>query len=75
MFFREKTATGDLISYDAAVSGSLRLVPDGDALTLLTDDYGRMVNDGLLFTEPPSFPHLVESCQEIEPRSNDAMHR
>ena len=51
MFFREKDATGNWVNYVAAVSGELQLVPDGPAYQVLSDDYDRMLADGMLFDD------------------------
>jgi hypothetical protein len=71
-FFREKDAGGAYIDYAAAVGGGLQLVPDGDRLTLLADDYERMVADGLLFSTPPPFSALIDRCRDIQARANAA---
>lgn len=72
MFFREKTTDGDVICYEAAVHGSLQLVPTGNAVEQLAQDYGAMVEDGLLFAEPPTFDALLESCRGVQDRANEA---
>lgn len=69
-FFPEKDRDGKIIDYAAAVSGGLRLVPDGAALDLLADDYNRMVDDGLLLDEAETFDLLVEQCRAIEEHAN-----
>ena len=55
---------GNWIDYQAAVQGSLQLVPDGAARAALADDYGRMLDDG----EP--FESIIERCADIETRAN-----
>lgn len=42
IFFAEKAADRSSIDYFAAVGGALRLVPTGDALKVLEEDYARM---------------------------------
>jgi hypothetical protein len=71
-FFRERDGGGAYIDYAAAVSGGLQLVPDGDRLTLLADDYQRMVADGLLFSAPPPFSSLIALCLDIQNRAHAA---
>lgn len=71
-FFREKDGEGAQIDYEVAASGGLRLVPDGDRLTLLTDDYRRMVADGLLFSTPRPFDSLIALCLDIQNRAHAA---
>lgn len=55
-----------------AIAGGLHLVPDGDALILLADDYRRMVDDGLLLDEAESFDMLIDRCRQIELQANAA---
>ena len=71
MFFRERDGQGDVIDHDAAVTGALRLAPDGRAEELLAADYAGMVNDGLLFEKPPAFAELVARCRAIQDRANN----
>ena len=70
MFFREKDASGNWVDYRAAVAGGLRLVPAGDALMALADDYARMVEDGWLLDDAEPFDALMDACQGIEDRAN-----
>lgn len=71
-FFRERDGGGDDIDYTVAVSGGLQLVPDGDRLTLLANDYQRMVTDGLLLSAPLSFNALIDRCSDIQNRAHAA---
>lgn len=70
MFFSEKDSAGALIDYVAAVSGGLRLVPDGKALASLSLDYARMLDDGLLPADTEPFETLLEQCRDLEARAN-----
>ena len=70
IFFREKDADGNWIDYKEAVSGKLQLVPSGAALTVLADDYGQMLADGMLLGENEPFDVLMDRCAEIEARVN-----
>lgn len=72
MFFAEKAADRAPIDYMAAVNGGLHLVPAGDALTALGDDYGRMVEDGLLLEDAEPFEVLMERCADVAARANRA---
>ena len=72
MFFSENDATGTRIDYEAAVSGDLQLVPAGAALAVLTDDYARMLADGMLLDNAEPFDALMERCAAIEARANAA---
>lgn len=71
IFFVEKDSAGTVIDYEAAVSGGLRLVPEQKARELLAEDYGRMVEDGLLFDEAEPFDVLLDKCKQIEGRANE----
>lgn len=70
IFFSEKDSAGTLIDYVGAVSGGLRLVPGNDALTSLSVDYARMLDDGLLLGEAEPFENLLEQCRDLETRAN-----
>lgn len=70
MFFAEKDGAGSWIDYHAAVSGRLRLTPEGEARLALARDYERMVDEGLLFDEAEPFDALMASCAIIEDEAN-----
>ena len=70
MFFRENDAGGKRIDYEAAVSGSLRLVPSGDAREVLAHDYAGMLAIGMLQDEDEPFDAVMERCAAIEARAN-----
>ena len=70
MFFRENDSGGQRIDYEAAVSGSLRLVPSGAAQEVLANDYASMVASGMLLDEDEPFGTLMERCAMIEARAN-----
>jgi len=70
MFFAEKAADRSPVDYAAAVNGGLRLVPAGDALEVLADDYARMVEDGLLLDDAEPFEALMARCADIAERAN-----
>jgi hypothetical protein len=72
MFFAEKTREGIHTDYIAAVSGGLQLVPRDRMLDTLSQDYDRMVEDGLLFDDAESFNDLMEQCRDLESRTNRA---
>ena len=69
-FFSEKDADGAWVDYKAAVSGNLRLTPEGEARNALADDYERMVGGGVLYDNPEPFSELMERCADIEARAN-----
>jgi hypothetical protein len=70
MFFAEKNETGNKIDYLAAVSGSLRLIPEGASLMALEQDYVAMREDGLLALDQPEFSEVLDRCRDIENRVN-----
>jgi hypothetical protein len=70
MFFAERAADRSLIDYAVAVSGGLSLVPAGDALKALEEDYARMVEDGLLLEDAEPFETLMARCADIAERAN-----
>lgn len=72
MFFPEKESSGDWIDYTAAVSGGLRLVPGEKALTSLSIDYARMLDDGLLDEAEP-FEKLLDQCRDLEVRAGSLL--
>lgn len=72
MFFAEKAADGSPIDYVAAVNGGLQLVPGGNASKALQEDYGRMVEDGLLLDDAEPFEALMARCADIAARANRA---
>ncbi len=72
MFFAERAGDRSPIDYAVAVSGGLRLVPAGDALKTLEEDYARMVEDGLLLEDAEPFEALMTRCADIAERANRA---
>ncbi|BDV38650.1 hypothetical protein DSM21852_19030 [Methylocystis bryophila] len=72
MFFAERAADRSPIDYAVAVSGGLSLVPAGDALKALEEDYARMVEDGLLLEDAEPFETLMARCADIAERANRA---
>lgn len=72
MFFSEKAADRSVIDYGTAIGGELQLVPQGDAIKALAEDYHRMVEDGLLVEESETFDTLMERCAGIARRANRA---
>ena len=72
MFFAEKDKAGNVIDYRQAVNGGLILVPDGEALRALSEDYRAMVDDRLLLDDAQPFDRLIEDCRAIQQRANDA---
>lgn len=71
MFFAEKDAESRAVDYEAAVTGAIRLVLDGEAREVLADDYRRMVEDGLLVDDAEPFDALLEHCRRLEWKVNE----
>lgn len=72
-FFVEKDpSSGAVIDYNKAVSGALKLVPEGQSRAVLEEDYTHMIADGLLLDEPETFDELMRRCADLESRANKA---
>jgi nucleotidyltransferase AbiEii toxin of type IV toxin-antitoxin system len=69
-FFRETDASGSVIDYQAAIDGSLCLVPVGAPLGALRDDYAKMVDAGLFQSDVVSFDDLMNRLAELQDRVN-----
>jgi len=72
IFFAEKDETGSAIDYFSAVSGHLRLVPEGNAMAALAADYAAMVEDQLMLGDAPGFDALMQACAQAEVLANQA---
>lgn len=70
MYFSEKDAQGGKIDYFAAASGNLQLIPEGDSLVALEQDYSAMVADGLLPVDQPGFESIIEQCRTVQDEVN-----
>lgn len=66
LFFREKDANGVLISYNDAVTGKLRLVPQGDIASAIRSDYEKMTESDLIYSENPTYDDLLAKLADIE---------
>lgn len=73
IFFAESRPDGAPIDYRAAVTGALDLVPSGDALRTLAEDYQRMVDDGMLLEDAEPFETLMQRCQALALKVNAAV--
>lgn len=69
-FFEMKDSEGAVILYTGAIQGSLRLVPDGELLEHLSEDYAAMIGGGMFDEEPASFDQLMVQCRAIEAAVN-----
>ena len=74
-FFREKDVGGSWIDYSRAVTGELRLVPQGSARTALEQDYKNRIDEGMLFGKAETFGVLIDRCEELERKANDVSSR
>lgn len=72
MFFAERDRAGAIIDYKAAVEGHLVLAPQDAAREALSEDYGRMIEDGLLLDEGEPFDTLMDRCAALAQRANVA---
>ena len=70
LFFSEKDEIGSRIDYFRAVSGFIKLIPEGASLTALAEDYAAMIEDGLLPVDQPQFTELLDQCRSIEEMVN-----
>lgn len=68
----EKDAGGGVIDYMPAVTGHLRIVPEGEALEALAADYANMLADAVMVGEALPFDQLMQACGVVEARANDA---
>ena len=66
MFFRTSDVHGSRIDYLAVVSGDLKLVPKGEHLEALGEDYRNMQADGLLPERAMTFDSIMSTCADIE---------
>lgn len=71
-FFAETLPGGGQVDYVAAVGGGLRIVPEGEALAALREDYGQMVSAGLFEADPLPFDELMALCAGIQDSANAA---
>ncbi len=70
VFFVEKDASGSKIDYFAATNGQLQLIPTGDSLEALENDYNAMATDGLLALHQPTFSDIIKQCTTIQNEVN-----
>lgn len=71
-FFAEKDASGNVIDYAAAVTGHLRIVPEGEARVALEQDYAAMLSDEVMVGDAMPFADLLRACAELENLINRA---
>jgi len=71
-FFIEKDSAGNVIDYLPTVSGKLNIVPEGNALAALAEDYANMLADQVMLGDALTFEQLMRACREIEIQANRA---
>lgn len=71
-FFLEKDLDGNVIDYKSAVTGNLRIVPEGAAREALQEDYAAMIGDDMMLGESLAFDRLIQACSDIQDRVNQA---
>jgi len=71
-FFVEKDAAGNVVDYLSAVTGHLKIVPEGEARQALAADYANMLADAVMVGEALPFDQLMRACGDVETRVNQA---
>ncbi len=56
-----------------AVSGKLNIVPEGNALAALAEDYANMLANQVMLGDALTFEQLMQACREIEIQANRAV--
>ncbi|MDA8586526.1 nucleotidyl transferase AbiEii/AbiGii toxin family protein [Rhodobacteraceae bacterium] len=69
-FFRENDKLGNVIDYAKAVSGSLSLIPSGEARKALAHDYQQMIDAGLLQVDAVNFELMMDRLSILQERIN-----
>lgn len=72
MFFREKSAGGQVVDHVDAVTGAIRLVPAGHLRAEVEADYVAMTDNQMFRRPPMPFAELMETCRALEQRINEA---
>lgn len=57
--------------YDDCLNGGLRLVPSGNYIALLKDDYNNMVENKMFYGEQPNFNQIIEQLVFLERAINN----
>ena len=70
MFFLFKDRANNVIDYHACLQGHLRLVPEGEILEILREDYDKMVQEGFMLAQTMAFDDLIGKCSELEAKIN-----
>lgn len=72
-FFRETDTNGQVIDYATAVAGSLSLVPAGEPLEALRQDYQKMIDAGLMRSDAVGFDELMGKLADQQKRANELL--
>jgi hypothetical protein len=70
IYFAVRATDGEPVDYFAAVNGALVLIPEGEALKVLEEDYVHMIKDGLLPNGAEDFKNIMARCAAIARRAN-----
>lgn len=72
-FFMEKDKDSQTIDYTVATTGHLKIVPEGEAMTALAEDYAAMIADEVMIGDALSFEELMTVCGNLEVLINKKM--
>jgi hypothetical protein len=72
-FFVEKDTGGNVIDYLPAVTGHLKIVPEGEARKALAADYVNMLADAVMVGEALPFDQLMQACGDVEAQVNKSV--
>ena len=72
-FYRESDRDGNVIDYQSAMSGGIRLVPTGEARDALADDYLEMHNAEIIQSKQVPFDILMRRLSNLENRMNTTL--
>ena len=64
---------GKVIDYAQAIGGALCLVPQGEPLEALRQDYQKMIDAGLLRSDAISFDELMNRLADLQNRANESV--
>ena len=70
-FFIEKDVDGSVIDYSSAVTGHLKIIPEGKAREALAADYAAMLADEVMVGDALPFDRLMQACSEVEAKANE----
>ncbi|MCY3674297.1 MAG: nucleotidyl transferase AbiEii/AbiGii toxin family protein [Rhodobacteraceae bacterium] len=59
------------VDYNDCLDNRLCLVPEETATILLQEDYQKMLDNGMIYGDPPSFGDIIEGIRDIEREANN----